>query len=1442
MFWDLVDQADVKSQRPASPSKFSSEASDSPSKLNVPRKQRNQPSNRVGDIEFAVDINNSLIGQVRQLQAVISERDEALKVATFEKSQLELEAEGFSQRLKTLDESEQRYKDENWSLETQTHELIAAAKDAAGREQKLQQVLALTTSEKSEAQRDLDDLKQTHGRIVEDLMFARKNHDTELATLRKNMNLGETEKGALRRKLEDVTAQNQELAKAVAAHFRNEQNEPEKEASSEFEDDSMERFDPEHSPPPSPTKGIPRNAMLESETLKSSLNHAHRMIQNLKANVHREKTEKLDLKRMLQETRDELEIRRREVGGANHDNKRAKTKSQQDTMKKGPRPNMLGQGRSSRTDVLLDEAGWEDHSANVDHDQANRPSLNYATRGAGLGQRVDASDAYQTANETDNSFETANERDSTTENEAFQTGAESIAGESSDELTETEGGMTRGGTLRASRPSPLSLKKPGDRSSYGSTATTDDEESSLKTPVQTQPQRYRLKINRGARKSRPLSELLVGSDPSSAKNSPASFVGSSGQAGQSLFAELGELEGGDSDEVADGTPIRGSSSHRSTRSMTRSISRPRSSRSLRRSSSSRHSTPGAGTSRVVQSLEEPPLPRLPLVDSGMMTDPWEPLQQTLGQSGSDIITENKDWEGSSTLPSTPQNKNIGAVQPNRSNVDSTPVVASAPPRTIWDQPLEMFASIIPTFGNSSRTTPVSAQPDSSREISASRSPEETNLNNLRSQGLLQSNASTPEGSKTLRREQTPTVSRSEIVTPLPILTLSPIRSLETVPTSGSQHHFAQGQQGIAKSTNPRGIGSEALGAQLEGSDTVRIIDTIFGSNRSRVAATPRIAEDETSQDFASLPVLNNEEGKRPFREIPSNAVQQHSPKKSNQTDEYQSVSTDMADHSSQTMLSSEQIDNMLQQKDRYLTGGNQKISPSSIMKPLSEIGAVSPPLPNQRFPESTDTSKGKVVEHTSREANTFAKVPKRPLSTTSIRSRTGQYPPLPPDHQQAIAAAAQRAPVEPSAAVMGPPLAPASAYRSNMTRPRTPSRPRTPNEQRVQSGVPKGATTPRARNSTRSQVSRRSSVSSFASEIDERFNIRLDGMPIPNGLESSTDPRIIQAITQTMIGEFLWKYTRKAGREDMSSNRHRRFFWVHPYTRTLYWSDKDPSTAGRAELKAKSVAIEAVQVVMDDNPMPPGLHRKSLIIITPGRSVKLTATTSQRHETWFNALSYLLLRAGPEGANAEAGNTTTEDLEEFNPSYGRRASRTVASRISLASFRSNASQRSLTTRAPSGLSTHSKAPASVQRGQSTSVNSRYSQRHASRNQGSISSRLSGYWRPGTLSVRDSVSGLNRRSAEQQQAQEGQEVNGAAHDSAEDLRQVIEQQERRADQLENVRACCDGEFNLFATIAKLCKSDDQLTRKSQVDMTLVHCQEAADITPTSRTPTHSPTSM
>lgn len=67
----------------------------------------------------------------------------------------------------------------------------------------------------------------------------------------------------------------------------------------------------------------------------------------------------------------------------------------------------------------------------------------------------------------------------------------------------------------------------------------------------------------------------------------------------------------------------------------------------------------------------------------------------------------------------------------------------------------------------------------------------------------------------------------------------------------------------------------------------------------------------------------------------------------------------------------------------------------------------------------------------------------------------------------------------------------------------------------------------------------------------------------------TTDPTVINLITQTMIGDWLYKYTRKAVGGGLSERRHQRYFWIHPYTRTLYWSTSAPGVNGN-ETKAKS--------------------------------------------------------------------------------------------------------------------------------------------------------------------------------------------------------------------------------------------------------------------------------
>jgi hypothetical protein len=535
--------------------------------------------------------------------------------------------------------------------------------------------------------------------------------------------------------------------------------------------------------------------------------------------------------------------------------------------------------------------------------------------------------------------------------------------------------------------------------------------------------------------------------------------------------------------------------------------------------------------------------------------------------------------------------------------------------------------------------------------------------------------------------------------------------------------------------------------------------------RSKGTAATFIAEDETRQSPSALPSgPDTPESQRPFKELSTNTETRPGRKQISTTDQ-----------SAQTALTATALDRLLNPQDSAAPSADisDKASFSTIRLRQSHESIGSIAKARQRMGESGALSSSEPVPV------------RRPGSSASVRSSLQNRPPLPANHREAIEAARGHS-SSGGKGSMGPPLLPASAYRNASTRPRTPS-----NHRPVSSQSGKGTPTPRAARShstsggygeTHSPTrvptrSRQSSVSSFASEIDTRFNIRGDMGFDASGFGPNTDPRMIQAITQTMIGEYLWKYTRKAGRGEMSEKRHRRYFWVHPYTRTLYWSDRDPSSAGRAELRAKSVPIEAVRVVTDDNPMPPGLHRKSLVIISPGRTVKFTCTTGQRHETWFNALSYLLLRTGTENqtdAEDMAGQITQEDVDEFNPGYGRRPANghRVGGPPSLSSYNS----RTTRNESPTVDMTIPTLTPSHERGPTRS--------------GTLS-RLSDYWRASTIGGSFGSRRGRGHTLNDNAIYEASEV----RDSAEDLRQMIEQQDRESDRLENVRACCDGKHDV-----------------------------------------------
>ncbi|KAJ4293999.1 hypothetical protein N0V90_007688 [Kalmusia sp. IMI 367209] len=1601
----------------AGASVYTSEGHHSPTKVSVPsRKQRNQQPSRINDIALATEISTSLLAQLKDLQAVLLEKDEALKASNLDRSQLEIEVEGLSQRLRTLDESESRLKDVNWNLETQVRDFETQSKAATDKEHRLNHNLSLARSEKATLEREFEELKQLYAKISDDHALKTKQHETELSGLRRNVSMGETERGALQRKMEELATQNHELARAVQHRIRAEEQASGEDTSPDEGADGGDTMTPEHSPPPSPTKATPRHGQLESETLKHSLHHAHRMIQQLKNNIHREKTEKIELKRMLQDARDELESSRSAVNGPGSASKRRK--NDKDVFKKPARPDRLGALRSGSQEVVLDDDEWEEHDG-VPSTPSKAPRQVDVVPGAfpsgfSSAAETSANEGFETANETsDAAFETANERDgTTTETDAFQTGAETLDGDSSDDLTETEAGPSTSGTVRQ-RPSSLARSH---RDSYESTASTSGDEwdnLEMRTPVQPQHPRYRIKVRQSAhRRSTPrASQEIFPDTPPAARDSPSSFVIDSNNntpaQGKSLFAELDALSGGESEDgsVADGTPSRSSV-----------LSPDSSPETFRKSALGR------------SPLQSVILSKPPMVDSGMMTETWIPpqsmepsnisfisMQHTEPQSAqapsftlSSLATQGTEPE-SAPLPSfglsthvtqgtVPQSAPIPFLRlstmaaqgteprsalpahlqlSSLSEQDTAPQHVPSPPlsistvsaqdtlphsplvpsldmSTVHSQGTVPQAPLRPSLQMSSFATqgtepmsPVLAraippmlgvssiagqttEPVESRSSSGSYAapslassistqvtePIEGTLDTLKaapiedepqkislSMSSLSSQTSIPRDvsqlpplnrsglfSQVTAPVELPRVSpaqlslvSSQATEPVeaqrpalsqiasisyqatePIASSAPTSSLSSVsqqytepaaatlspsqfssvshqttepisiPASTLSHHWslvtdpvqlprpAPPQLSIVshQTTSPSDpperapweIGTIAAQQtqpidprtppqpQHRFSDVTILQDTqpesptlpAFLPSPSRPSTANRIpaatisistiVSQETEPDAPSRPQTAHRTPLIPVFISPSGAqveaLQTQQPESGGGRAPLEPISSNVrnkrgaedgypfpkqykgatSDEGTQTMVSADQIDRLLLARTQRHSG---TIAAAGVEKNMS------PPASPGR-----------------RNSNEFGRTPRRPGSSSSIRSRGGDAPPLPADHKEVIAAAALKSPpplatpTTPGAmGTMGPPIMPASAYKN---RPQTPSI----KTKAVPASPKTGGTTPRprypsqTRSGATSPVTRRSSVSSFTSEIDHRFNIPGGPTFSQSGLDPSmTDPRMIQAITQTMIGEFLWKYTRKAGREAMSETRHRRFFWVHPYTRTLYWSEQDPQTAGRAQLKAKSVAIEGVHEVSDDNPLPPGLHQKSLVVTTPGRTIKFTATTSQRHETWFNALAYLLKRTenGDEGQPAEAN----EIQSEFNAGYRSSSRQTGRSRASYSTYNTRRTSSPHHAQIPTlrQSTVSSPRPVSTEPGQS-SVGSRFSSmlRSSSAMRGSLSSRFS------------------KTSA--QEAVTYDEPNNSAADLS---RELVESNARDADRLAmlDVRACCDGRFMVLS---------------------------------------------
>ncbi|KAJ5770738.1 uncharacterized protein N7511_002789 [Penicillium nucicola] len=187
-------------------------------------------------------------------------------------------------------------------------------------------------------------------------------------------------------------------------------------------------------------------------------------------------------------------------------------------------------------------------------------------------------------------------------------------------------------------------------------------------------------------------------------------------------------------------------------------------------------------------------------------------------------------------------------------------------------------------------------------------------------------------------------------------------------------------------------------------------------------------------------------------------------------------------------------------------------------------------------------------------------------------------------------------------------------------------------------------TVPRQWRATQRRASHRTNPSNNWSTHERQDHERKDSI---GGVQPTS---VVDAIAQTMVGEWMFKYVRRRksfGMGESKDNwegknpdevsahitssgvRHKRWVWLAPYEGSIMWSSKQP-TSGPALLgkSGRKFTIQSVLDVKDDNPMPKGTgsatpFNRSILVLTPQRALKFTALTIERHYVWLTALSFL---------------------------------------------------------------------------------------------------------------------------------------------------------------------------------------------------------------------------
>ncbi|ORX57468.1 hypothetical protein DM01DRAFT_1227432 [Hesseltinella vesiculosa] len=303
----------------------------------TPTKRRSKvPNNdrRNNDIEFATEIGQGLLVEVRKMQTMLQEKEEQLRALQIQKADLERAAEALTKQLRQKEEAEERLKEEAWNLELIKQELTISVT-------KLQQQLSKANVDQHKLDRqlmtvtgELEQVRSREDKLTVAMETLKTRHEQDMAGVRRHLASMQREKQELNKQM-DVLSSELAIAKAQSRMARRSHQDLGADAyhpesfeggllagatlaagmDAHHSDDSPDSsphdkpnalLSPSSSSTSSATNRQQQQAM-EVESLRTSLGHAHRMISTLRSNLHKEKTEKFELKKLLADSQETIE-------------------------------------------------------------------------------------------------------------------------------------------------------------------------------------------------------------------------------------------------------------------------------------------------------------------------------------------------------------------------------------------------------------------------------------------------------------------------------------------------------------------------------------------------------------------------------------------------------------------------------------------------------------------------------------------------------------------------------------------------------------------------------------------------------------------------------------------------------------------------------------------------------------------------------------------------------------------------------------------------------------------------------------------------------------------------------------------------------------------------------------------------------------------------------